>query len=103
MHNTVVMAARLEILEPKERRGTTFAIGTDPITVGRDPGNTLTIAGDGYVSGHHATISIADGNVVVTDNASKNGTYLNGQRITQQRTVHNGDRLQFGATVVEAQ
>ena len=61
------------------------------------------ITDDTYVSGHHATIELDDGNVVVTDNASKNGSYLNGTRISQQRTVHAGDRLQFGATVLEAQ
>ena len=95
--------ARLEILEPKEQRGTTFPVGVQPITVGRDPGNTVMIPDDQYVSGHHATIAISGGNVVVVDNGSKNGTYLNGSRITEQRTIHTGDRVQFGATVLEAQ
>jgi pSer/pThr/pTyr-binding forkhead associated (FHA) protein len=95
--------ARLEVLEPKERRGTTYPIGDVPITVGRDAGSTVMITDDTYVSGHHATVAVSDGEVVVTDNASKNGTYLNGTRITQQRTIHTGDRLQFGATVLEAQ
>ena len=95
--------ARLEILEPKARRGTVLAIGADPITVGRDLGNTLTISDDEYISSHHATVACSDGQIVVTDHASKNGTYLNGQRITQPRALQNGDRVQFGATVLEAQ
>lgn len=93
---------RLEVLEPKERRGTTFAIGVQPITVGRDAGNTVMITDDTYVSGHHATIAISGDDVVVIDAGSKNGTYLNGQKITHQRIVHTGDRLQIGATILEA-
>jgi pSer/pThr/pTyr-binding forkhead associated (FHA) protein len=93
---------RLEVLEPKERRGTTFAIGVQPITVGRDAGSTVMIADDTYVSGHHATIAISGDDVVVIDAGSKNGTYLNGQKISHQRIVHTGDRLQIGATILEA-
>lgn len=95
--------ARLVILEPRDRRGTAFAIGEQPISVGRDPGNTIVITDDTYISGHHATVMLSGGDVVVDDVASKNGTYLNGTRITQRRSVHTGDRIQVGATVLEAQ
>ena len=46
---------------------------------------------------------LAEINVVVDDLGSKNGTYLNGTRITQRRTVHTGDRIQTGNLVLEAQ
>ena len=93
---------RLVILEPKERRGTTFAIGAE-VGVGRDADNTIVITGDSYISGRHARISLADGYVIVEDLESRNGTYLNGTRLAQRQTVHPGDRIQVGYTVLEAQ
>ncbi len=90
------------ILEPKERRGTTFAI-TAHVGIGRDPENTIVITDDEYISGHHARISIAEGNVVIDDLGSRNGTYLNATRLAQRHTVHPGDRIQIGYTVLEAQ
>jgi pSer/pThr/pTyr-binding forkhead associated (FHA) protein len=41
--------------------------------------------------------------VVIDDLGSTNGTYLNGTRLFQQHTVHVGDRIQVGYTVLEAQ
>jgi pSer/pThr/pTyr-binding forkhead associated (FHA) protein len=94
--------ARLVVLEPKERRGTTFVI-TPELGIGRDADNTIVITDDEYISGHHAQVSSADGHVVVDDLDSRNGTYLNGTKLTQPHTVHTGDRIQVGYTVLEAQ
>ena len=41
--------------------------------------------------------------MIVDDLASRNGTYLNGSRIAEPRTVKVGDRIQIGYTVFEAQ
>ena len=90
------------ILEPKERRGTTFAIGAE-VGIGRDADNTIMIIGDSYISGRHARISRAEGYVIVEDLGSRNGTYLNGTKLTQRHSVHRGDRIQVGYTVLEAQ
>jgi len=95
--------ARLVVLEPKERRGVVHVIGDTAITIGREASNTIVIADDAYVSGHHATIAMIAGNVVVDDVLSKNGTYVNGARVADQRVVHIGDRIQIGATILEAQ
>ncbi len=100
--------ARLVVLEPKARRHETFPISaTTPVSIGRDADNTIVVIDDTYVSGRHAVVSVADGmaggDVVVDDLASKNGTYLNGSRIAQRRTLSVGDRLQTGNLVLEAQ
>ncbi|MAT04316.1 MAG: hypothetical protein CL424_04645 [Acidimicrobiaceae bacterium] len=95
--------ARLVVLEPKERRGTSYAIGEASIKIGRDTTNTIVVADDAYVSGHHATIAMVGGQVVVDDVVSKNGTYVNGARVDRQRMLHVGDRIQIGATILEAQ
>lgn len=94
--------ARLTVLEPKERRGTAFAIG-NVINIGRDEDNAIRITDDPYISGHHARVSIVDGAVVVDDLGSRNGTYLNGNKLSDRRPVKIGDRIQVGYTVLEAQ
>ena len=94
--------ARLVVLEPKDKRGTAYAIKGE-IAIGREPDNTIPIVDDTYLSGHHARVALAEGRVIVDDLASRNGTYLNGTRIDQRRTVKVGDRLQIGYTVFEAQ
>ncbi len=94
--------ARLAVLEPRERRGTTFAIAAE-VGIGRDADNTIVITGDEYISSHHARVSTTDAQVVVDDLGSRNGTYLNGAKLTQRRTVRTGDRIQVGYTVLEAQ
>lgn len=94
--------ARLTILEPKERKGTAFAL-TGVVTIGREEDNAIRITGDAYVSGHHAKVSPVDGVVVVDDLGSRNGTYLNGNKLADRRTLKIGDRLQIGYTVLEAQ
>ncbi len=94
--------ARLVILEPKERRGTSFALG-ERVDIGRDADNTVVIDGDAYISSHHASLAQDDGQIVVDDLGSRNGTYLNGMKLTQRQFVHRGDRIQVGYTVLEAQ
>ena len=95
--------ARLVVLEPATRRGVTYAVGDSSITIGREHTNTIVINDDAYVSGHHATIAMVAGRVVVDDVLSKNGTYVNGARLSAQRILHVGDRIQIGATILEAQ
>jgi hypothetical protein len=94
--------ARLVILAPKQRRGTAFAI-THGLGIGREHDNTVVILDDAFVSAHHVKISVVDGQVLVDDLASRNGTYLNGNRLTDQQRLRAGDRLQVGYTVLEAQ
>src|SRR5689334_6829875 len=50
--------------------------------VGRDPDSDIVIS-DGRISWQHAVLRFADGRWVLADNASTNGTYVNGQRIDQ--------------------
>jgi hypothetical protein len=94
--------ARLVVLEPKHRRGTAYAI-SGVLGIGREADNAIVIADDTYLSGHHARVSSGEGRVVVDDLSSRNGTYLNGARISEPRTVKVGDRIQIGYTVFEAQ
>ena len=55
------------------------------------------------VSRRHARISNKNGEVVIQDLASSNGTFLNGKRLESYLTepLNNGDVLQLGATQIE--
>ncbi len=93
---------RLVILEPKARRGTSFALNGE-ITIGRDPGCTVIVDGDTFVSQRHAKVFVVDGQSMVEDLGSTNGSFHNGNRLHGSRLLHPGDRVQVGYTVLEAQ
>ncbi|WP_116998287.1 FHA domain-containing protein [Desertimonas flava] len=93
---------RLVILEPKARRGATFPL-TGDITIGRDPGCTVMIEGDTFVSQRHARVYLLEGQPMVEDLGSTNGSFHNGNRLHGSRLLHPGDRVQVGYTVLEAQ
>ena len=93
---------RLVVIEPKARRGATFPLGAE-ITVGRDPACTITIDGDTFVSGLHLRIYEFDGQAMVEDMGSTNGSFHNGARLNGSHLLHPGDRIQVGYTVLEAQ
>ena len=95
-------AARLVVLEPAARRGLTVAI-TGEITLGRDPACTIVVDDDAYVSQIHLRVFDYDGQPMVEDLGSTNGTYHNGVKLNGAKLLHPGDRLQVGTTVIEAQ
>ena len=94
--------ARLVIVEPKAQRGATYPLGQE-ITVGRDPSSTVAIEGDTFVSSTHLRIYDVDGQAMVEDLGSTNGSFHNGNRLVGARLLHPGDRIQVGHTVLEAQ
>jgi hypothetical protein len=56
--------------------------------IGKQPGCDLLIE-DGYTSSQHAQIGMdMEGNCVLYDRGSTNGTFINGNRVTQQPLVH---------------
>ena len=93
--------AKLVIIEPKKRKGSTFDI-EGVVGVGREPDNTIMIAGDAFVSSYHARVWTADGEVLIDDRGSKNGTYVNGGKLDGRKPLHTGDRIQIGYTILEA-
>ncbi len=53
-------------------------------------------AGSDLISRHHCVISVEETQVTVKDFGSRNGTYLNDQRIEGQQPLRSGDRLRVG-------
>lgn len=68
--------------------------------VGRSPNADIQIS-DPYSSEFHARVGIQDGQVVVHDLGSTNGTYVNGRRVTSPTSVGRGDTVQIGKTILE--
>ena len=90
---------RLVVVEPVDQRGRAFPLGPE-VTVGRAAGCQITLD-DTYASQIHARVFQRDGQYLVEDLGSTNGTYLNRQKVAGPMLVHQGDRLQIGNTVME--
>lgn len=95
-------AARLVVLEPRHRRGMAVAIDGE-ITLGRDEQCTISITDDSYVSTLHLRIYDYEGQPMVEDLGSTNGTFHNGNKLRGSKLLQPGDRIQVGTTVIEAQ
>jgi pSer/pThr/pTyr-binding forkhead associated (FHA) protein len=89
----------LVVLEPAELRGRTYSLGAE-ITDGRAPGCSVMVD-DTFVSQVHARVFQREGNYLVEDLGSTNGTYLNKKKLSGTMMMHRGDRLQVGNTVLE--
>jgi hypothetical protein len=71
------------------------------VTVGRDPAADLPLAWDAEVSRTHALLEqVGRGWTVVDDGLSRNGSFVNGERVIGRRRLRDKDRMVFGATVV---
>jgi pSer/pThr/pTyr-binding forkhead associated (FHA) protein len=93
--------SELLVLEPPDQRGRTYPLG-DEITLGRAAGCHVTVD-DTYVSQIHARVFARDGQYLVEDLGSTNGTYLNRKKVSGPMVMQRGDRLQVGNTVLELQ
>ena len=69
---------------------------SDRCTIGSSADNDL-VVDDGSVSRAHALFELLSGTWFVEDLGSRNGTYLNGQRISGRRVVRPGDEIRLGA------
>jgi hypothetical protein len=70
-----------------------------PLTIGRDRSCELVLA-DAEVSRKHARLETQGGVVFVRDLESRNGTFLNGQRLAGAVETREGDAIDVGATRV---
>jgi hypothetical protein len=71
----------------------------DRVVIGRDSGNDLVLPWDVEVSRVHAMLEpLAGAWTVVDDDLSRNGTFVNGQRVRGRRRLNDRDVLRVGAT-----
>lgn len=76
-------------------------VGSNCWTIGRSEDNNFAI-GDRWISRAHAMLQRMDtGEYYLIDLGSRNGSFLNGRRVSIPVILHNGDRLTFGQTELE--
>ncbi|MFI6563906.1 FHA domain-containing protein [Streptomyces sp. NPDC050534] len=81
--------------------GTTVALQGQTITLGRAHDSTI-VLDDDYASSRHARIyPDRDGNWIVEDLGSTNGTYLDRSRLTTPTPIPLGAPIRIGKTVIE--
>lgn len=74
--------------------GSRFRIEGPEVRIGRHPEAHI-LLDDVTVSRRHALLTVVDGQVVLTDQASLNGTYVAGERV-DSHVLADGDEIQIG-------
>ncbi len=70
----------------------------DGTLLGRGEGSAVQVIDDS-ASRRHAVVRITAGETVIEDLGSRNGTYVNGARVSRHR-LHDGDKIQIGSTTI---
>jgi pSer/pThr/pTyr-binding forkhead associated (FHA) protein len=79
----------------------TLASGSGRLTVGRASASDVRLDFDPEVSDLHAELErIGEHWVLVDDGLSRNGSFVNGERVSGRRRLKDGDALRFGSTAV---
>jgi pSer/pThr/pTyr-binding forkhead associated (FHA) protein len=84
-----------------DRAGMTIDLSSGgTITIGRANDATIVVADD-YASSRHARLFAQDGQWIVEDLGSTNGTYLGRTKVSQPMPVPPGVPIRIGKTVIE--
>jgi DNA-binding CsgD family transcriptional regulator len=75
----------------------------DRFTIGQSAGNDLVLPFDRTVSRVHAVLERVASRWCVRDLASRNGTFVNGERIWGERPIFSGDEIRVGSVRLVAQ
>ncbi len=78
-------------------RGRDFRLSGPRLRVGIAPDCEISLPEESYLSRHHAELELVDGDYVLRDLASRNGSYVNGERV-DSCTLRDGDAVRFGLT-----
>lgn len=73
------------------------------LTLGRDPGCDLCLSDDQRVSRRHARLLYEDGEWLVEDLGSANGTFVGRERVLRPTPLAPGDELRMGRTLMVLQ
>ena len=87
------------MVRSESNSGQRFALTTAAV-VGRSDDADIVID-DPYASEFHLRIGNQDGEVMLHDLGSTNGTYVNGRRVTAPTQLSMGDSIQVGRTILE--
>jgi pSer/pThr/pTyr-binding forkhead associated (FHA) protein len=102
---TLIHAARRGVpflfLRDDDGQQVLVTLDGDRLVLGRAPGSDLEIGWDPRVSGVHAHLERRGPRWTIEDDGlSRNGTFINGDRLRGQRTLRDGDMIGVGDTVL---
>ena len=80
--------------------GRRVQVGTEPLTIGRSPNCEIPVDQES-VSRRHCRIQFEDGEFLVRDLDSTNGTYVNDAPVEPQGRLRHGDQLMVGRTILK--
>jgi two-component system, cell cycle response regulator len=81
-----------------DRMGEMFPLKNDRTTIGRGLQTDVRINDEG-ISRTHAVVEMEDGDYLLSDAGSTNGTYANGSKVDRYK-LQEGDKIQIGASSV---
>ncbi|MEL6403922.1 MAG: FHA domain-containing protein [Chloroflexota bacterium] len=88
------LAKHIEVDNMLAPTGDTFPLR--PLTsIGRSPTNSIVIQDD-FASGEHALVSLKEGRWWLEDRSSRNGTLLNGDRVSSPIIITDEDIISIG-------
>src|SRR6266496_4987710 len=75
-----------------------YLLEKNEIAIGRAPNSDILLSKDKLTSRRHATIRYENGNYILRDEHSANGTFVNGQQLEEMtpRTLQDGDHVGIG-------
>jgi hypothetical protein len=83
-------------------KGRRYSVERDFFRFGADPDNDVLLGDDEYVSSHHAHLRYEKGSLLLADQGSRNGTFLNDQRVGEVPLVISpGDHIRVGDSTFE--
>jgi pSer/pThr/pTyr-binding forkhead associated (FHA) protein len=88
------MPSHLEIWKPSGRE--LITLSGERVTVGKASTNLVSLEHDSTVSRVHAVLENLGFAWSIRDVGSRNGTYLNGEKISAERVLRSGDELRVG-------
>ena len=80
--------------------GTMLPLGETPIVIGRSPACTLVLE-DEYASSRHAALTPQSDGWWIEDLSSRNGTFIDDERLSTPRQLKIGDVIRIGQTTLE--
>jgi hypothetical protein len=79
--------------------GTMYPLLEESSTIGRTPGNAIALR-DVSVSAHHALINRTAEGFVIEDVGSRNGTFINSEKLSGKRLLADGDLIRLGKIIL---
>ena len=90
------MSSHLEVWKPSGRE--VVMLTGQRVTVGKAATNVVALEHDATVSRVHAVLENLGFAWSIRDLGSRNGTYLNGEKISAERVLRSGDELKVGTS-----